>query len=63
MISPDTIKIKNKKKFAKVDLEIILMGRMGNLKNFDKTLIYLLDENNDFISGQNIVVDGERTLV
>lgn len=63
MISSSHIKNRNKKKFAKFVLEITLMGRMGNLKDFVRTLIYLLDENNYFISGQNIVVDGDRTLV
>tara|TARA_X000000950_G_C13907670_1_gene657629 strand:+ start:2366 stop:3118 length:753 start_codon:yes stop_codon:yes gene_type:complete len=63
MISPGPIRNKHKKKFVKVVSETIPIGRMGNLKDFDKTLIYLLDENNNFITGQNIVVDGGRTLV
>ena len=63
MISPGPIRNKHKRKFVKVVSETIPMGRMGNLKDFDKTLIYLLDENNNFITGQNIIVDGGRTLV
>ena len=36
---------------------------MGNLEDLDSTLIYLLDEKNNFITGQNIIVDGGRTIV
>ena len=39
------------------------MNRMGNLKDLDETLLFLLNNNNNFLTGQNIVVDGGRTLV
>lgn len=63
MLSPGPIKNKHKKKFVKVVSETIPLGRMGNLEDLDSTLIYLLDEKNNFITGQNIIVDGGRTIV
>ena len=63
MLSPGPIKNKHKKKFIKVVSEKIPLGRMGNLEDLDSTLIYLLDEKNNFITGQNIIVDGGRTIV
>ncbi len=63
MLSPGPIRNKHKKKFVKAVSEKIPMGRMGNLKDLDDTLLYLLNEKNNFITGQNIVVDGGRTLI
>ncbi len=63
MISPGPIKNNHSNKFIKIVSGTIPMGRMGNLKDLDSTLIYLLDENNKFITGQNIIVDGGRTLI
>ncbi len=63
MLSPGPIKNKHKKEFIKVVSSKIPMQRMGNLDDLDETLIYLLNENNKFITGQNIVVDGGRTLI
>ena len=62
-ISPGPLKNKHKKKFVKVVSNSIPMNRMGHLKDLDSTLLYLLDENNNFLTGQNIVVDGGRTLI
>ena len=63
MLSPGPIKNKHTKKFIKAVSEKIPVGRLGNLHDLDSTLIYLLDENNNFITGQNIIVDGGRTIV
>lgn len=63
MLSPGPIKNKHKKKFVKAVSEKIPMGRMGDLEDLDQTLLYLLSEKNNFITGQNIVVDGGRTLI
>ena len=63
MLSPGPIKNKHKKKFVKAVSEKIPMGRMGDLEDLDHTLLYLLNEKNNFITGQNIVVDGGRTLI
>ena len=63
MLSPGPIRNKHSKKFVKTISQITPMGRMGTLEDLDKTLLYLLDENNNFITGQNIIVDGGRTLI
>ena len=63
MLSPGPIYNKHSKKFVKAVSEKIPVGRMGDLKDLDSTLIYLLDVNNNFITGQNIIVDGGRTII
>lgn len=63
MLSPGPIKNKHNIKFVKSVSDLIPMNRMGNLKDLDETLLFLLNNNNNFLTGQNIVVDGGRTLV
>lgn len=63
MLSPGPIENNHSKKFIKKISEITPMGRMGCPKDLDNTLLYLLDKNNNFITGQNIVIDGGRTLI
>lgn len=33
-------------------------GRVGKAKDITKTVLYLLDKENDFVTGQNFVIDG-----
>lgn len=62
-ISPGPIKNKHSNKFINVVSNSIPMGRMGNLEDLNSTLLFLLDEDNNFITGQNILVDGGRTVI
>lgn len=36
-------------------------GRVGNAKDIARTILFLLDERNDFITAQNFVIDGGMT--
>lgn len=36
-------------------------GRVGNAEDIARTILFLLDERNDFITGQNFVIDGGMT--
>ena len=33
-------------------------GRVGNAQDIARTILFLLDERNDFITAQNFVIDG-----
>jgi NAD(P)-dependent dehydrogenase (short-subunit alcohol dehydrogenase family) len=39
------------------------MGRMAEKNDLDCSLLFLLDKKNLYITGQNIVVDGGRTII
>ena len=36
-------------------------GRVGNAKDIARTILFLLDERNDFVTAQNFVIDGGMT--
>ena len=36
-------------------------GRVGNAEDIARTILFLLDERNDFITAQNFVIDGGMT--
>ena len=46
---------------AKEDHEQHPAGRVGNALDIARTILFLLDERNDFITAQNIVIDGGMT--
>ena len=39
------------------------MNRMGKPEDLIGSLIYLLDEKNHYVTGQNLIVDGGRTII
>jgi hypothetical protein len=39
------------------------MGRMANKSDLNSSLLFLADEKNIYLTGQNIVVDGGRTVI
>ena len=63
IISPGAIKHKQSKKLLKKLISKTPMNRLANRKDLLSTLLYLLDENSNFVSGQNIIIDGGRTLI
>ena len=63
MVSPSPIFRQQKPKFLKKIKEVIPMKNIANKKDLNSSILYLLDDNNNFITGQNIIVDGGRTIV
>ena len=39
------------------------MGRMGRPEEYMSVIKFLSDEKNSYLTGQNIVVDGGRTII
>lgn len=63
MLSPGPILYKQEKKLLLELKKIIPMRRLANQKDLLPTLDYLLDKNNSYLTGQNIIVDGGRTII
>ena len=65
-ISPGWIDVSGVKKtslaqqetLSKSDHEQHPVGRVGNAEDIARTILFLLDERNDFITAQNFVIDG-----
>ena len=68
-ISPGWIDVSGVKKasvaqqyqFSQSDHEQHPAGRVGNAEDIARTILFLLDERNDFITAQNFVIDGGMT--
>ena len=68
-ISPGWIDVSGVKKaslaqqttLSKNDHEQHPSGRVGNAEDIARTILFLLDEKNDFITAQNFVIDGGMT--
>jgi len=63
MLSPGPIFNYQKKKFVLKLNKLIPMGRMADRSDLIETLLFLLDDQNNYITGQNIIVDGGKTLI
>tara|TARA_B100000989_G_C19519392_1_gene463354 strand:- start:1300 stop:2058 length:759 start_codon:yes stop_codon:yes gene_type:complete len=63
MISPGPIYNNHPKKFESELKKIIPAGKMANRENILPSIDFLLDKNNSFINGQNILIDGGRTII
>ena len=63
MLSPGPIYNNQNNKFVKKLKDIIPMNRMANREDIIETLLFLLNKNNSYLTGQNILVDGGRTLI
>ena len=63
MLSPGAIKHKQNRKLLRKLISKTPMKRLANRKDLISTLLYLLDENSNFVTGQNIIIDGGRTLI
>ena len=62
-ISPGPIYNDNPKSLIKELKKIIPMRRMGKKEDLKPVIEFLINEKNSFITGQNIVIDGGRTIV
>ena len=63
MLSPGPIFNNQNSKFILRLKKIIPMKRLGNPSDLFSTLDFLISENSNFITGQNILVDGGRTVI
>ena len=63
MLSPGAIGHKQSKNLIKNLISKTPMRRLAKRSDLMSTLLYLLDENSSFVSGQNIIIDGGRTLI
>ena len=63
MLSPGPVFRNHKKNFV-CELETqIPMGRMAKKSNLNSSLLFLADKKNTYLTGQNIIVDGGRTII
>lgn len=62
-VSPVGIYNNQSKKFVKNLVELIPMGRMAKKEDINNLISFLINKNQKFITGQNIVIDGGRTIL
>tara|TARA_B110000971_G_scaffold217066_1_gene253196 strand:- start:2564 stop:2974 length:411 start_codon:yes stop_codon:yes gene_type:complete len=63
MVSPGPIKNNQSKKLLDELKDIIPMKRLGNPNELLGVLIFLANQESSYITGQNILVDGGRTVI
>ena len=63
MISPGPIKNNQSKDLLEELNNIIPMNRLGNYKDLLGALFFLANEESSYLTGQNIVIDGGRTII
>lgn len=63
MLSPGPVFKNHKKNFVNEIKIQIPMGRMANKSDLNSSLLFLADEKNIYLTGQNIIVDGGRTVI
>lgn len=63
MVSPGSIKNNQSKKLLKELETITPMARLGNSNDIFGILHFLASDNSSYITGQNILVDGGRTVI
>jgi NAD(P)-dependent dehydrogenase (short-subunit alcohol dehydrogenase family) len=63
MISPGPIHNDQSDILIKKIKIITPMGRLGRVDDLLGLLIFLVNEKSNFITGQNILVDGGRTII
>ena len=62
-ISPSGVYNSQSQKFVKKLTKLIPMGRMATKSDIKNTIDFLINKNQKFITGQNILIDGGRTIV
>jgi NAD(P)-dependent dehydrogenase (short-subunit alcohol dehydrogenase family) len=63
MLSPGPVKNKQKKKLIDNLLDLIPAKRLANPEDIAETLLFLSGKKSQYINGQNILVDGGRTVI
>ena len=62
-ISPIGVFNNQKKNFVNELIKLIPMKRMANKADIKNTIDFLIDKKQKFITGQNIIIDGGRTVI
>ncbi len=63
MVSPGPVKNKQSKKLLKEIQNMTPMERLGNPEDILGILLFLAREESKYITGQNILVDGGKTII
>lgn len=63
MLSPGPVFNNQKLSFVKKLKNLIPMNRMANREDLTEALLFLLNNKNNYLTGQNIIVDGGKTLI
>ena len=63
MVSPGPVKNKQKKKLINNLLDLIPAKRLANPADVAEAILFLSKKNSKYINGQNIIIDGGRTII
>ena len=63
MISPGPVYKDQNKKFLNELRKIIPMNRIGLPKDLSGAVKFLLSKDSSYITGQNLLIDGGRTII
>ena len=63
MVSPGPIFKNKNKKFVNELKKTIPMKRMGTPQDLEEVIKFLLNDNSKYVTGQNILIDGGRTII
>ena len=63
MVSPGPVKIKQKKKLLSAIQDMTPMGRLGRPEDLLGLILFLASDQSLYITGQNILVDGGKTII
>ena len=63
MVSPGPVKNKQKKKLLSEIENMTPMSRLGNPEDILGLLLFLSSDESSYITGQNILVDGGKTII
>ena len=63
MVSPGPVKNQQKKKLQQAIREMTPMGRLGRPEDLLGVISFLASEQSSYITGQNILVDGGKTII
>ena len=63
MLSPGPVKNKQEKKLISNLLKLIPAKRLANPEDIADAILFLAEKNSRYINGQNIIIDGGRTII
>ena len=63
MVSPGPVKNKQNRRLLSEIENMIPMGRLGNPKDILGLLFFLANDDSSYVTGQNILVDGGKTII
>ncbi len=63
MISPGPVKNKQKRKLVAAIQDMTPMGRLGSPEDLLGLILFLVSNQSSYITGQNILVDGGKTII